>query len=418
MNIRNLLLVFLIFLSINFRRIDELTGLPGGSESIIFFGYNLFMLFYRLFFQSRLPKLWFENKLFLFWFLWVILIGPGDSPYIVRDYWSEIRNVLLALVTFVNISNYINKSNLKLAVRAFIISTCFLSLLILASSGTLSISSESRLADNDLGLNTNELAYYITLSISFFFIYNNVFSKRNTLFIMPFLIFITLLVASRKAVLSQVAFFVTLYALKLLSNRRNFVKNLFKVVLMASVLFFVGTFVLRNSYIGERLQRTTSVDEFNENEYQRAEHYQNFIPYLKEAPFTGIGLLETLNRSTYMKGSHSEYISIINETGIIGGLLYFGVYLYLLYILFKRSKNRELKDKYLKAKIIAAIVFLLLYSIGRWNYTTSAHFAYMAILFTYFRVFSGSFSIINKKEKIKRKSYEFEKSNKVIIAPL
>jgi hypothetical protein len=418
MNINNILLVVVIFLSINFRRIDEITGLPGGSESMIFFGFNLFMLFYRIFFQQRLPNLRFENKLFLFWFLWIILIGPGDSPYIIRSYWSEIRNVLLALLTFINVSNYTNQSNIKLAFRGFILSSCFLGFLVLTSSDGYSLTSDSRLADNALGLNTNELGYYISLSVVLIFIYKNVFSNIKKYSIVLFLVFVTMLVASRKAILSQSAFLVSLYTLKLFSNRNNYIKNFVAAVLLSSILYLAGTFVLQNSYMGERLQRTTSIDEFNENEYQRAEHYQNFLPYLKEAPFTGIGILETLNRSTYKKGSHSEYISIINETGIVGGLLYFGVYFYLLYLLFSRSKNKQLGDKYLKPKIIAAIVFILLYSIGRWNYTTSAHFVFIAIVYAYFRVFSVNPSLVSNRQKNKPRFHEFKDHRKANLASL
>ncbi len=388
-NKKNLFLVILIFLSINFRRIDELTGLPGGSESIIYFGFNLLLLFNLMFFKRRLPRLKFENKLFLFWLIWVILVSNfNDSVYVVKDFWAEVRNIILALLTFVNVSYYIDKSNLKLAIRTFIISTFFLSFIILVNSGSHSFTSESRL-ENSYGLNPNELAYYVSLAFSLLFIYKNVYSKKYILVFIAFFFFLTIILASRKAILSQVAFVSLLYTLNIFSNKKSRIKNFIALISFITIIVVLGSYILANSFMGERLQRTKSIEEFSENEYQRVEHYQNFIPYLKEAPLTGIGLLETLNRSTYKKGSHSEYISIINETGIIGGLLYFGIYFYLFHLVSSSSRNQKPEDKYLKSKIIAAIIFLLLFSIGRWNYTTSAHFSYLAILYAYCRSFSG-----------------------------
>ncbi len=392
--VENIFLVLLIFSVINFRRYDELFGLSGGTESIIYFLLNIIILGYLLFtraFKTGIKK---HIIFFALWITWSIIISSFINNFKLSiDFWGEIRNAFLALITLLNLSYLIKAHNFKFALRLFIFSVLSLSIIVISNTGIISLTDDGRL-ENDLGLNTNHLAYFISLAVSLFVFTKKIFKKEITFVLIVFFVLITLILASRKAFIGQIIFFLSFYLFSVLVTRK-FNKVIILVVISALV-FFTTEFVVKNSFLGERLMRTLSLEDFNTIEYQRAEHYQNFIPLLIEHPFVGVGLGNIINYSSYHKQSHSEYISIINETGIIGGFLYFGIY-----FIFINNLNRVYKKKkQLNWKLIpigyASLIMLLLFSFGRWNYSSPVHFAYLALLFSlveyYDKNTSSSFS--------------------------
>ena len=254
----------LIFFAINFRRIDELTGLPGGSESILYFGFNIFLLLTRSFKLGKNK----EILLYFLWFIWVIIACHApDANYVVKSFWSEVRNMLLVLVTFINITGLINSANYKIFAKWFIISTIFLALLVILDSGSLSFTSEERLS-NDLGLNTNELGYYVTLSTTLLIVFSKEFKKLHFVSILVFFAFITIILASRKALVSQLLFILFIRFYMVVQSKKNRWKNILKIGFVCIVMLSISNFVMNRTFIGERLQRTQSIEDFRENEYQ------------------------------------------------------------------------------------------------------------------------------------------------------
>lgn len=250
-------------------------------------------------------------------------------------------------------------------------------------------------------INPNTIALNATLCY-FLAFYLYVRDKISRLFlillsIVPF--YVILASGSRMAFVVVVA--ISFFYIIFLQNRR---KGSLLGLMAFLVLFFIGiTYVLNNTYIGERLLSTTTQIEGTDIETgnrfidafgDRGVQYYNSFPLFLDNFITGIGLNHWVEYNPTGHVCHSEYLTMYLENGVIGIILYLSFFSYFFRTLrcIYRSKIGAKKSSYYLLCMfwcLAAINFVF------WTYDSYGFFVLYAL----------SYSFISKNEKEIMKCY-------------
>lgn len=175
-------------------------------------------------------------------------------------------------------------------------------------------------------------------------------------FSMPFVlisIFVVACTQSRKALLLMVIGCIILVVMKNY-NRANFVQSIFKIVAVLValvVLMFAISKISIFSGVQERLAQLfsvfTGVGELDSGSVNRRLLAQLGFAVWKEHPFFGVGLNctriivnQAMGFNAYM---HNNFIEILCATGVVGFLLYYGMYVY---VFNQLLKYREYDRRY------------------------------------------------------------------------
>lgn len=209
-------------------------------------------------------------------------------------------------------------------------------------------------------------------------------------FSMPFVlisIFVVACTQSRKALLLIVIGCVMLVVMKNY-DRANFVRSIFKIV---AVLFALGglMFVISQisvfSGVQERLSQLfsvfTGVGELDSGSVNRRLLVQLGLLVWKEHPIFGLGLNctriivnQNMGFDAYM---HNNFIEILCATGVVGFLLYYGMYVY---VFSQLLKYREYDRRYFIFGIMWLVVSLVM-DIGMVSYYEKKQCFYMFVQF-------------------------------------
>lgn len=247
-------------------------------------------------------------------------------------------------------------------------------------------------------INPNTIALNASLSyLLAFYLYVRDKISRLTLIILALIpLYAILATGSRMAFIIVVAptFF---YMIFLQKRKKDSVLGLIVFLL----LFFIGlTYVLNNTYIGERLLSTTTQIEGTEIETgnrfidafgDRGVQYYNSFPLFLDNFITGIGLNHWVEYNPTGHVCHSEYLTMYLENGVIGIILYLSFFLYFfrkLKYIYKSKTSSEKSSYYLLCVFwgLAAINFVF------WTYDSYGFFVFYALTYSF---------ISNNESKIK-----------------
>lgn len=207
---------------------------------------------------------------------------------------------------------------------------------------------------------------------------------------MPFVlisIFVVACTQSRKALLLMVIGCVILVVMKNY-DRFNFVHSVFKIV---GVLVALGVLMFALSQIGvfsgvqERLAQLfsvfTGVGKLDSGSVNRRLMVQLGLLVWKEHPILGVGLNctriivnQNMGFDAYM---HNNFIEILCATGVVGFLLYYGMYVY---VFSQLLKYREYDRRYFIFGVMWLIVSLVM-DIGMVSYYGKTQCFYMFVQF-------------------------------------
>jgi len=111
----------------------------------------------------------------------------------------------------------------------------------------------------------------------------------------------------------------------------------------------------------------------------RGFHYVQGVAAFKEHPIIGVGL-DNINRYFGTRlASHSEYVSMFAETGVVGFLLYFtGIFLLLKKLINIRNASFGI-DKQQILILVFAFITILLIAFGRWNYDDGVYWIFVGL---------------------------------------
>lgn len=144
----------------------------------------------------------------------------------------------------------------------------------------------------------------------------------KTSIIVLFFLYVITLSGSRTTLICAVAL-VIIWVLFLLNdkNRSKFKRIL--VFLATISMFFIGMYYISNYFFNTAIYERLLIIGSGAN--TRSELFKSAIDYWKQSPIIGIGFGQYQIWSPVKLYSHSVYAEILSCTGLLGGLLFFGI---------------------------------------------------------------------------------------------
>ena len=103
--------------------------------------------------------------------------------------------------------------------------------------------------------------------------------------------------------------------------------------------------------------------------FLRFHFYWEALAMLAASPVIGVGLAQFMFHSGESLVAHSEYAEVFADTGVVGGLLYFSIFVVLWIRAGKIAKYTDDLSQFRIARLVRAILVVIVVSdVGRWNY--------------------------------------------------
>lgn len=228
--------------------------------------------------------------------------------------------------------------------------------------------------------NINIAAFSILLKIPILFfilIKTNSFYKKAAVYILSILsIFVIISVISSRASYVALLFMSLAFILSALIFKKHLTKRIVKQTLFFALIPTLLNIILNifiYSYIGKQsgksvIDRVESLKIGDTSTSQRLRYYSHALNAFLENPFLGIGIgsweLESIKRDsknienyTVPYHVHNDYLEVLAETGLLGFILYFGIFFLTVYrlILFTIKNREKLKENYWSIVLIISL---------------------------------------------------------------
>ena len=201
----------------------------------------------------------------------------------------------------------------------------------------------------------------------FYLLYN---SKSLTKYFFSILLFITtlplFLINSRAALLSLIFILLSTFITLILHKRKKLIILIFIGVPIALSLIFAKSLVPAEN--SDTVERLASIEFSNESSSQRFFLWENAFDYIIKHPFVASGIGNWKVESAAYWGSygdrylvpfhaHNDFIEFSTEIGVIGGLTYLLLFLFvMLKLLAKYLKSKDLKFLTLLLSFLAIFI--------------------------------------------------------------
>ncbi|HFD2030267.1 TPA: O-antigen ligase family protein [Clostridium perfringens] len=255
--------------------------------------------------------------------------------------------------------------------------------------------SQSRLSNSFANINSIAMIASVSLVIM---VYDIFFVKKKKIYLLIFAMPSIIMIAasgSRKALVLTILGIVMIILFRY--SNKNFFITLIRLILLSTILLIIFRVILLLpifSGINERMKGLIALITDNgvvdHSAWIREQYIRVGINQFINKPILGIGIgnshfltLQAEGRSTYL---HNNYVELLACGGIIGFTIYYYVYMYLLYNIFKL---RKYKSDYTILCIIL-IVLLLGMDYGSISY-------YSKITYFYFVVFFMEVQLLKKR---------------------
>ncbi len=203
------------------------------------------------------------------------------------------------------------------------------------------------------------------------------FSKNNMfLFSLVILasLFLVLISGERTAFFLMLLSFTLMFLL--ISKNRKFIRKIFIIVVSFCILILSFSDSIRQRMVDVTLEKMLESKTQEKKIYilsrQHDEHYISAIRMFKKNPFTGVGVKNFrifcsekefyISDYTCSPHPHNTYIQLLSETGIIGFLIIFSIFIYLNYKLifhyFKLFKKKPIYTDFQICLLIAVYLTL------------------------------------------------------------
>ena len=189
---------------------------------------------------------------------------------------------------------------------------------------------------------------------------------------------------SRKVFLGEFVFVVLLLANRYKSRFKRSPIKVFVSVFFVIVVGFISWGAISKTTMGIRLieayEQEEDASSADEHLTGRGYHYVQGWQAFQEHPITGVGLGNINKYFGTRLQTHSEYISMYAETGIVGFLLYFSAYFVIIKRLNRLRKKQMAENREFYLILILSVLVILLIGFGRWNYDNFLHWAYLGLV--------------------------------------
>jgi O-antigen ligase len=230
------------------------------------------------------------------------------------------------------------------------------------------------------GLGANEFAYYLLFVIFVLFYFwdsSSTFLSRLAIIVMAIFPVAGIIYShSRKSFLGIFAFILLWYFFcHFKRQKRNQITVFITLVLILSSVYFSVDYVLSHTYLGGRFLSTFEIG----SDQMRLQMYEDGFRMIEKNPLLGVGLNQFRLLSVSKKYSHSDYIEVAANTGIIGFILYFSFYV-IIWVRISRLKKMidDPRILHILGFLKAAIITILLIGFGRPNINSKLTWIFLA----------------------------------------
>lgn len=338
-----------------------------------------------------------EMKMLLAWVLWAAITGPLVATEMELLWFGGLRQgvqVSVLALSVYSISFFRGELALKAVMFGLLVGGIIQILSIVCGGGVLVVSGVSERA---LGLTRNANGLGIRMIWAFWAVamlwpYHRhgkgvALVKICLALFIPLLAVVLLMTGSRKSLFVFI-FVVSAWLWYPLAPRDMLQATLWKIALIACILIFggsVGDYISQNTLAGQRMvdhvENANSVEEMEET---RVGLYKEGIEMVGKSPVWGVGINQFRALSLSGMYSHSNYMEPLATTGIVGFILYQGIFFLPLWRARKLSKRIRWEEVVYQLKVIQiACVAVLLLGFGSPFYTSTTVIPVLAVFSAY-----------------------------------
>jgi O-antigen ligase len=392
-NRNNIPLIVMVVTALNFNLLKASLTFITGARALYFV---IILCSFAIVIESinkkkfRLTK---ESIFLILWNLWIITTPLLFTFKIINQVYfvdTDIyRYIVICCIAFVSIScSNLDNTLRSISLGSFIGGVLYilLGLKYFSLSDLVNIGAVEVQIGSDENMNSNAFAYLLFLSIIGVILYYSIIRKRIDFMGITFFAITSLLIVlsgSRKTFLGLLVLLLLISMFFLdrkLRNHRNYLIAIIALIL----IIFSSYYILDNTLLGERLndwiEQEKTVDiELEKRFAGRGRFYVEMLEVIRFAPLIGIGIGNFKYYDLYNYNSHSDIVSIISETGLVGGFFYIGVYFIILLRIQRRLRMQNSHTNLMSLYIIrSAIITILIIALGRWNYNHVPTYIFMA----------------------------------------
>lgn len=356
---------------------------PGWSRLMVPLGAILSAFYLPIFLRQRV-KIPGEIIIYAAWMAWS-LTGVFTAKGLAQFQESLLIILQIAVMIFTVAGICAARQSLAPVMFAFLIGG-------LIAAGSSFFSGEFQLAGQmdmqvraaGLLRNANSFSYHLLFAIIAVFYFKESYPIRRYwpayAAILAIAAVATVYSGSRKGFLGMLAFAGLWY---LYSRRKSIFEMRLTILvplLLLAPLYYGIEYVMSETLLGKRFDDVAHHGEKN----LRVQLYREGLQMIEEHPIVGVGLNNFAVLSSSGLFSHSDYLEVAANTGLIGFMLYFSIYV----CLWRRlSRLRKLADddhlKNLTGVLKAAVITILLLAFGRVNVASKLTWLFLAAVIGY-----------------------------------
>lgn len=357
-------------------------------------GISVLLLAIAVFFDESIKTNFlrlFRQKPFWIWGVWIIynFVNTLSSVSSHESTWAFFMKLfypLLIMLLLKDSMRFSKKSLFNVLIVGYYI-YLFL-VLVFALTALINDRTESDLNANSIGINAFVLVFILVLK----YIHKHI--KLLPLFLLSVIpVMIIVVSASRKSFTALVILVLAILFAKLKGSPQ---KRFFTITFIATFLYFVTFFTIKDTALGQRFLSTSDsteeiellkTDTFLDNFGDRGIFYYYGWQMFLDNPVNGVGLQNFKKHSDDFNFSvHSEYMVNIAEGGIIGTILFFLFYYWI---------GKQLKHVFKKFKnvwritiiYIAGFIAVLFINTAAWTYDSISIFIILGLIIGYVKQF-------------------------------
>ncbi|CAI8872711.1 O-antigen ligase family protein [Priestia megaterium] len=345
-SIFNSLLFFTIFYMTVF--MPAYTSIPGLSNVLglgTFFLLFLYLLIYRVNLKEFIS---FEMITYLLFLFFVFSVG-----YIVTV--NSKIGFIYSIVTFMQKSMLLLVVAIWIGVTKSIKGICRIIVLNALLGGIISLINSYYIYGRlslSLSANPNDLAYIMLSGIIAFFVIMPDIKLKNSWLVILILVFsnyIIFLTGSRKNLaLSVICLLLYIF---LQRSKLSFLKGVFKYTFILLIIISIMWISYSDFFVDSKLTRDST-----ESDLTRVRMYDEALKIFEEYPIFGVGYNGYKIISGMGTYSHSTYMEVLSNTGLVGFVIYFSIYVS---IFFKYINHLYFLRKYPDEKIKSYMMFIM-----------------------------------------------------------
>lgn len=319
-------------------------------------------------FVYLIKSLLYNSEKYIFYYIWLALLVLNCIGYIFGGnygdaYFSQFKNILLAMLPFFPFYYFANKGDLSEKNLLFL----FLTLLPVFIFNFIFNNNSLIEARNDFSENTvNNIAYFFVSLIPYVFLWKN--KKIFSIFSMMILFYFIIQGSKRGALIAGLLSLIVYiyYQLSIIDPKRRVQGLIVSIVGISLFSVFIYNSYINNEFLIARLdnldQGGSGRDVIYSNLWENWSESNSILNYL-----FGFGFVSTILYSGTGNFAHNDWLEILTNFGFLGFSIYLSLFLSIIYyLLFVKS------DRFSKIILSSILLIWLFKSLFSMFYTAGS----------------------------------------------